>query len=69
MMKPATEQHVGQIVGAELAMNCDRVSGLMALYAVIARKEYENISKAVSALFLPQFDDAVPAAAGACRQA
>jgi hypothetical protein len=29
-------------------MNRDRVSGLIALYAVIARNEYANIKKAVS---------------------
>ena len=33
-------------------MNCERVSGLMALYAVIARNEYENIRKRGGALFL-----------------
>ena len=31
-----------------LLMNCERVSGLMALYAVIARNEYENIRNAVA---------------------
>ena len=29
-------------------MNFERVSGLMALYAVIARNEYENIKSAVA---------------------
>ena len=49
MMKPATSSTYGRLSAPSLAMNCDRVIGLMMLYAVIARKEYANIRKPVRA--------------------
>ncbi len=57
MMRPATSRTYGRLSAPSSAMNFDRVSGLMVLYAVIARKEYENIRKPVRASSFRTFDD------------